>query len=180
MIDFTLSPEQSKARQAAKTFAEALLKDAHKLYSGLTTAEEKFQATKPFIQKATELGLVKLLIPAELGGAKSSESLIDGALAVEELYAVEPSITLTLLSNGLGLGPLVKGGTHDQHKTFLAPFLEGHAAPLASLTFSEPGGSVNYFEKGGLGMQTTATRDGHDWVLNGEKVRHRGIDSNDS
>lgn len=36
--------------------------------------------------------------------------------------------------------------------------------------FSEPGGVANYLEKGAPGLNTTAYRDGDEWVLNGEKI----------
>ena len=50
--------------------------------------------------------------------------------------------------------------------------MTGTGSPLASLVFSEPGGSANYFAVGGKGMQTTAILDPStdEWVLNGEKI----------
>lgn len=95
---------------------------------------------------------------------------MDAAIMVEELYAVEPSVSLTLLGIGLGLSTLLMGGSAEQHKEFLAPFLSGDGVPLASLVYSEPGGTANFFEEGGKGMQTTARRERDEWVVNGEKV----------
>jgi hypothetical protein len=59
-----------------------------------------------------------------------------------------------------------------EHKEFLEPFLSGKGEPLASLVFSEPGGVANYLEKGAPGLNTTAVKDGDEWVINGEKVHH--------
>ncbi|KAI9842244.1 MAG: hypothetical protein M1837_007389 [Sclerophora amabilis] len=168
MIDFNLSSEQAQVSQNTRAFAAAFLKDARSKYETIPNGPRRFQSTRPILTKATELGLVKGFIPAALGG--TGGSLLDGVLAVEELHAVEPSVALTLLANGLGLSPLLMGGSPEQHQEFLPPFLSGEGAPLASLVFSEPGGSANYFEAGGKGMQTTAKRDGETWVLNGEKV----------
>jgi alkylation response protein AidB-like acyl-CoA dehydrogenase len=53
----------------------------------------------------------------------------------------------------------------------LKPFLSGEGEPLASLVHSEPGGTANYLEKGGKGLQTTARKEGDDWIVNGDKVR---------
>ena len=116
------------------------------------------------------MSLIKGSIPPALGG--TSGSLVDACLAIEELHAVEPSVTFTILANGLGLTPLIIGGSPEEHREFLAPFLTGEGSPLASLVFSEPNGSANFFESGGKNMQTTATLDTENdtWILNGEKI----------
>lgn len=170
MIDFSLSPEQTAVSQNTRAFAAALLKDARARYATLPSSPDRFQSTRPILEQATALGFIKGFIPPALGG--TSGSLVDACLAVEELHAVEPSIALTILANGLGLTPLVHGGSPQQHKEFLAPFLTGTGSPLASLVFSEPDGSANYFEPGGKGMQTTATFDAstQEWILNGDKI----------
>lgn len=168
MIDFNLSPKQAQVSQDTRAFAAAVLKDAHAKYAALPNGPERFQSTRPILQQATAIGLIKGFIPPALGG--TSGSLVDACLAVEELHAVEPSVALTILANGLGLTPLILGGSPDQHREFLAPFLTGEGSPLASLVFTEPSGSANYFEPGGKGMQTTATLEGDSWVINGEKI----------
>lgn len=63
-------------------------------------------------------------------------------------------------------------GNEKLQKEHLQPFLEAgdEGEPLASLVHSEPGGTANWLEKGGKGLQTTATKDGDDWLINGEKV----------
>ena len=96
--------------------------------------------------------------------------MIEAAILVEEMYSVEPSASLTIFATGLGLTPLNLTGK-PEHREFLEPFLSGKGEPLASLVFSEPGGVANYLEKGAPGLNTTATLEGDDWVLNGGKVR---------
>lgn len=97
--------------------------------------------------------------------------LIDAAIIVEELHAVEPSTAVTILGTGLGLTPLILAGSPEQHERFLAPFLKQEGQPIASFVHSEPGGTANWLQKGAPGLQTTAYRDGDEWVVNGEKVR---------
>lgn len=109
-------------------------------------------------------GVLKGQISPAHGG--SGGSLTEAAILVEECYAVEPSAALTIFATGLGLTPLNIVGTHTE---FLAPFLSGEGAPLASLVFSEPGGVANALEKGAPGFQTTARREGDEWIINGEK-----------
>lgn len=89
---------------------------------------------------------------------------------VEEMYKVDRSLSLTIFGTGLGLTPLLLGGTREQHDEFLKPFLSGDGEPLASLVHSEPGGTANYLEWGGKGLGTIARREAGEWVVNGEKV----------
>jgi len=70
----------------------------------------------------------------------------------------------------LGLSPLLLGGSPEQIKEALKPFLSGEGEPLASLVHSEPTGTANWLEKGGKGLQTVARKEGEDWVINGEKM----------
>jgi butyryl-CoA dehydrogenase len=83
---------------------------------------------------------------------------------------VNPSVTLTMLGTVLGLLPILLGGTPDQCKRLLAPFLKASGAPLAGFCSSEPGGSANAASPPpGEGVRTTATREGDNWVINGRK-----------
>ena len=167
-VDFHLSPAEEGIRKAAAGFAAGPLKDARKTYMRYQHHQERFQSTRPIYHQAVAGGLIKGQIPDHLGG--SGGSLIEAAILVEEMYTVEPAASLTIFSTGLGLTPMNLTGK-PEHKEFLAPFLSGEGEPLASMVFSEPGGVANYLEKGALGLVTTATLEGDEWVLNGEKVR---------
>ena len=166
-VDFTLSPAEEGVRQAAAGFAAGPLKDAKKIYMKYADHQERFQSTRPIYHQAVAGGLIKGQIAPHLGG--SGGTLIEAAIMVEEMYAVEPSASLTIFATGLGLTPLNLTGK-PEHKEFLAPFLSQEGEPMASLVFSEPGGVANYLERGAPGLNTTATLDGDEWVLNGEKV----------
>jgi alkylation response protein AidB-like acyl-CoA dehydrogenase len=96
--------------------------------------------------------------------------MLDAAILVEELYAVEPSTALTILGTGLGLTPLILAGNEEQRERLLAPFTRREGERLAAFVHSEPGGTANWLRKGSLGLQTTAYQDGYEWVVNGEKL----------
>lgn len=172
-VDFNLSPAEEGTRAAAAAFAQTVLKQSRAAYEAHTGHAERFQATRPAYESAAAGGLIKGLVTAALGG--SGGSLVENAIMVEECYAVEPSAALTMFATGLGLSPLnallSAEGAGEEGREFLEPFLSGQGAPLASLAFSEPGGVANWLEKGGRGLNTTASRqpDGS-WVLNGEKM----------
>ncbi|KAJ9196006.1 hypothetical protein DTO164E3_6544 [Paecilomyces variotii] len=170
MIDFTLTPSQRELQHSTRTFAQTHLSTAPSLYSSHADQRSRFESILPLYRRAVCSGLVKAQIPIPFGGTNGS--LIDAAIQLEELYAVETSVSLTIFANGLGLTPLILAGSEEQRGKFLEPFLREDGEPLASLMHSEPGGTANWLEKGGKGLQTTARREdgGDGWVINGEKL----------
>jgi nitroalkane oxidase len=80
------------------------------------------------------------------------------------------SVTLTMLGTVLGLLPILLGGTPEQCKRMLTPFLKKSDAPLAGFCSSEPGGSANPASPPpGEGVRTTAKLVGENWVIDGRK-----------
>src|SRR6516162_8457070 len=107
-------------------------------------------------------------IPLSAGG--ESTGLTDTAIMVEELYAVNASVTLTLMGTFLGLLPLLIGGTEAQRSRLLPPFLKQAGAPLAGFCATEPGGSANAASPPpGEGVRTTAKFSGDRWIIQGRK-----------
>jgi len=168
MIDFTLSEPQKQLQAGARQFAQNVLAKAPAVYNTLPTQAERFQSNIDIYRIAVKGGLIKGQIPIPLGG--TAASLLDAAIVVEEFYAVERSAAITLLGTGLGLTPLILAGSPEQHARLLKPFLSGEGEPIASFVHSEPNGTANWLQKGAPGLQTTARKDGDDWIINGQKV----------
>ncbi|KAI5917490.1 acyl-CoA dehydrogenase domain-containing protein [Camillea tinctor] len=166
-IDFHLCPSEAAARAAAASFAEKILKPARAMYTMYPTQHERFKASRSIYEAAVAGGLIKGQIASSFGG--NGGSLVEAAILVEECYVVEPSASLTIFATGLGLTPF-NLCQKPETKAFLEPFLSGKGAPLASLVFREPGGVANWLEKGGIGLNTTARREGDEWIINGEKI----------
>ena len=93
--------------------------------------------TRPFFERLVAEGFLRKCIPVSVGG--DCPGLIDLAILVEELYTVDASVSLTLLSTVLGLAPR---GRHARAPTGLADLLT-RGAPLAAFASTEPGGSAN-------------------------------------
>ena len=119
-------------------------------------------------QKAVEAGLIKAQVPVQLG--RIHESLVEAAILVEEIYAVEQSASSMVISTSLKLAPLLTANK-PEHKVFLEPFLSGNGDHWKAMYC--PNSSVmNCAEKGVAGLlMTAATQEGDDWVRNEEKVR---------
>jgi alkylation response protein AidB-like acyl-CoA dehydrogenase len=172
MIDFTLSPDQNAIRSKIAALSSAFLASAHTVYEKHPTQKERFQAMKPFYHQAVQAGLITGLVPKSLGG--TGGTVTDAAILVEAMVKVDRSLSMTIFSTGLGLSPLLIAGSEYQRDKFLRPFLSGNGEPLASLLHSEPHGTANWLEKGGMGLQTIARKEGNEWIISGEKVLYAG------
>src|ERR1700723_980888 len=167
-IDFTLTPEQSELKAGARKFAEDVLAGVRGATDTLPTAEERFLATRATYEAMVAAGYLRKCIPAPAGG--DGNGLVDMAILAEEFYSVNASVTLTMLGTVLGLLPILLGGTPDQCKRLLVPFLKTGGAPRSGVCFSGTGGRANAGSPPpGEGVRTTARRAGDNWVINGRK-----------
>jgi nitroalkane oxidase len=166
-IDFRLTASQRDLQLRSRKFAKEVLFPAIEAET-LPTPEQRFAATKPAYEAMIAAGFLRKCIPVSAGG--ESAGLTDTAIMVEELYAVNASVTLTLIGTVLGLLPLLIGGTEQQRGRLLSPFLKQAGAPLAGFCATEPGGSANAASPPpGEGVRTTATLRGDRWIIEGRK-----------
>src|ERR1700751_2744334 len=166
-IDFTLTAEQRELQRASCAFAKDVLSPAIEAET-LPTPEERFAATKPAYEATIAAGFLRKCIPHSAGGENAG--LTDTAIMVEELYAANASVTLTLIGTVLGLLPLLIGGTKEQRNRLLPAFLKPAGAPLAAFCATEPGGSANAASPPpGEGVRTTARFSSDRWIIQGRK-----------
>ena len=97
-IDFRLTSHQRKLQLESREFAADVLANA-RAAELLPTPEERFRATKPIYEAMVAAGFLRKCIPLSTGG--ESAGLTDTAIMVEELYAVNASVTLTLIGTVL-------------------------------------------------------------------------------
>ena len=110
-IDFRLTARQRELQLQSRRFAREMLLPALEA-EALPTPEERFFATKPAYEALIAAGFLRKCIPFSAGG--ESAGLTDTAIMAEELYAVNASVTLTLIGTVLGLLPLLIGGSEEQ------------------------------------------------------------------
>ncbi|MFL5939749.1 MAG: acyl-CoA dehydrogenase family protein [Gaiellaceae bacterium] len=154
-VSFALTDEQKALRELAHEFAEKEIRPR--------AAEYDEHQTHPadVIAKAHEVGLMNPHIPEELGGAGLGS--MDGAVLGEELCWGCSGIGTAIVANILGALPMLIGGTEDQQREWLPPLLEEPLLCSFALTEPNAGSDVS-------GIQTTATRHGDDYVINGSKM----------
>jgi len=166
-IDFRLTASQRELQLRSRKFAKEVLAPAIEAETR-PTPEERFAATKSAYEAMIAAGFLRKCIPRSAGG--ENDGLIDTAILVEELYAVNASVTLTLIGTVLGLLPVLIGGTNEQRDRLLPPFLKQAGAPLAGFCATEPGGSANAASPPpGEGVRTTARLSGDRWIIQGRK-----------
>ena len=154
-VSFALTDEQKALRELAHEFADKEIRPA--------AAEYDEHQTHPadVIAKAHEVGLMNPHIPDELGGAGLGS--MDGAILGEELCWGCSGIGTAIVANILGALPMLIAGTEEQQREWLPPLLEEPILCSFALTEPNAGSDVS-------GIQTTATRHGDDYVVNGSKM----------
>jgi alkylation response protein AidB-like acyl-CoA dehydrogenase len=156
-MNFDLNEEQQMFQRVVRDFCESELKP----YAAEVdeTGELRWEA----VRKMANLGLLGLQVPEAYGG--SELDTLSASIAVEEIGRVCGSTGLSISAhNGLGCGPIVRWGTEAQKSTYLPQLLSGDA--LGALALTEPQAGSDLLN----GAQTTATRDGDSWVINGQKA----------
>lgn len=114
-----------------------------------------------------EHGLLRACVPASVGGLEArTPDVVDvrAVCLVREALGYASGLADTVFAmQGLGSFPIVLAGTEAQRREYLPPVLAGRSLAAFAITEEEAGSDV-------AGMQTTATRDGDGWVLDGAKT----------
>ncbi len=151
-----LNENQKMIRQMARDFARTRLAP---IAAEIDRTAEFPEAT---VKEMGELGFLGMVVPEQYGGLGGD--ITSYALVVEEVSAVCASHGLTVAAhNSLGCWPINELGTEEQKKRFLPPAAAGKSLLSFGLTEANAGSDAG-------GTQTTAVKDGADWVLNGNKM----------
>src|SRR6478736_2190336 len=156
VIDFTLTEENRLVRDAARAFVEA------EILPNMREWDEKGEVHREIFAKMGELGFLGAPIPERYGGL--GMDYVSFALLCEELERADTAFRVVQSVHvGLNSLTLLQWGTEDQRQRFLVPQARGEK--LATFGLTEPGVGT---DAGNL--QTTARRDGDEYVLNGHKI----------
>jgi alkylation response protein AidB-like acyl-CoA dehydrogenase len=156
MADFDLSDEQREVRRAVREFAEK------ELLPHVERHEREARYPLELIAKLPSLGLMGPLIPEEYGGSFSD--VLSYGVICEELARIDWVIaSVVSVSNSLVATSILRFGSEAQKQRWLPRIADGSCLTSACLT--EPGGGTDL-----PNMQTTATRVGGGWRLDGTKV----------
>ena len=150
MIDFEPTPEQKEATKVAHEFAEQLFRPIGRYYD-----EHEHDSPQELIDKTW--------------GERNKGTLalgldVTASLRIEELCWGDAGLFLCIPGPGLGGAAIFASGTKEQLQRFLGNFNEGDPK-WGAMAMTEPGCGSDT-----SAITATATRDGTEWVLNGEKI----------
>jgi alkylation response protein AidB-like acyl-CoA dehydrogenase len=155
-VDFELTDDQRRIREAARAFADAELGDR------IAPFDARHEFPHEIVAKLGPLGFMGVLVPEGHGGA--ALDYVSYALIVEELCRGDASVGITMWAhNSLCTNHLTLFGSPDQKARYLPLLASGRTLGAWGLT--EPGSGSD-----AAALRTRAdARDGG-WVLNGSKA----------
>lgn len=168
-IDFVLSDSQQELQNQVREFAEHVLEPVARRIDRSADAWQAFLAGREAYRQMAKAGFTRSFLPVSYGGG--GLSMVDIAIAAEELSRMDVNLPTTMLACGLALQPVIQHGTAEQKERFLRPFAEDAEGDLlAACAFTDVAGGANFDSADPAGgMQTVARREGDEWVITGEK-----------
>ncbi|MCC5905273.1 MAG: acyl-CoA dehydrogenase family protein [Balneolaceae bacterium] len=114
------------------------------------------------VQMIGDQGLMGIYHDEKYGG--SGFDTISFCLAIEEIARWDASLALTVASHtSLASGHIALAGTAQQKDKYLTPLASGKK--LGAWCLTEPGSGSD-----ASGLKTTASKDGSNWIINGNKI----------
>lgn len=171
-MDFTanygmfLGDEHELLRRTVRDFAEKEVAPHIRAWdrSGAEHGEGPETRThiRPILKRMGELGLLGICLPQKYGGAGMDYLAL--AVVCEELERVDSALRVVMsVHTGLNSLSIFQWGSEEQKQRYLLPQASGEQ--LAGYCLTEPNSGTD-----AVAMQTTARRDGDDYILNGEKI----------
>lgn len=152
---FKLTDEQLMIRNMVREFSRKVI---------AATAAER-DKTKEFpknnFKQMGELGLMGMMIPENYGG--EAADAVSYVLALSEIaYSCASTSVVMSVQNSIVCESLNHFGTEEQKQKYLVPLASGKWIGAFALTEPDAGSDP-------VSQETTAVKDGDEWVLNGTK-----------
>ncbi len=153
---FNPSEEHRLLRETVRAFvADQVEPQAHQF-----DRDEKFNL--PLFRQLGELGLLGISVPSDYGG--SEMDAVSAVIAHEELSYSDPGFCLAYLAHSmLCVNNLAVNGSEEQKKKYLPALCTGEM--VGAMAMSEPNYGTDV-----LGMETTAKKQGSNYIINGQKM----------
>jgi alkylation response protein AidB-like acyl-CoA dehydrogenase len=154
-MHFELSEEHKAVQQAAREFAQNVLKP------GVIERDELQKFPKEEIKQLAELGFMGMMVDPKYGG--SGMDTISYVLAMEEISKVDASVSVCMsVNNSLVCWGLETFGSEEQKMKYLVPLAKGEKIGAFCLSEPEAGSDAT-------SQRTTAIDMGDHYLLNGTK-----------
>ncbi|MFC2174025.1 acyl-CoA dehydrogenase family protein [Acidobacteriota bacterium] len=154
-MEIGFTETQSEIRELARQIAEEQVKPVR------AKLDEEEVYPREIMKLLGEVGLSGVYIPEEYGGLGGG--ITELCIVTEELSRICLGVSTAYAGSGLGTMPLLVSGNEDQRKRYLPKLASGEYIGAFCLTEAAAGSDA-------AALQTTATKDGTDWILNGTKL----------
>ena len=152
---FQLTPEQKDIKQAAREFAEKEFADVAR------EMDDNEWFDDAIWKKTAENGFLGVFVPEEYGGAGLGH--FEQCLIIEEFARIDGGIAQSMVASYFGTQMIKLFGTVAQKEKYLPPVCNGTWRTGMASTEPDTGSDV-------AAITTTAIKDGHDYVINGNKM----------
>lgn len=150
-----MDPHRERLRSEVREFAE------REVRARIPDMEETREVSLALSRRIARQGWIGATVPRGYGGMGVGH--LGKTLIIEELSRVSGAMGAMVQASQLGVAKIVHFGNEEQKKTWLPAIASGDCLPTIAVTEPGSGGHV-------LGMTSSATRDGDDYLLNGSKI----------
>jgi alkylation response protein AidB-like acyl-CoA dehydrogenase len=155
-MEFELTKEQQQIQKAVRDFVKGEFKK-----DAILELEEKHEYPVKMWKKAAELGFIGIHFPEEYSG--QGMGVMENILVAEELCRGDSSVGACLMLADFASEIVLHFGSESQKKTWLPKVAEGEVLSCGAFTEPDHGSDITF-------MDTSAVRDGNEWVINGSKI----------
>ena len=154
-MDLQLTEEQTLVQKTAADFAK------NEVLPVAAQLDREHRHPRELVTRMAELGFLGIAVPEAYGGA--GMDTVSYVLALEEISrACAGTGVIMSVNNSLVCDPLLKFGTEDQKRRWLAPLAAGKLLGCFALSEPEAGSDA-------AAQKTVARRDGDGFVISGTK-----------
>lgn len=154
-MNFEINENQKFIAESARDFAKQFIEPQ------MMEWDESQHFPVEVFKKAGEMGFMGILVPEELGG--SGLSYFEYVSIIDEISQVDPSIGLSIAAhNSLCTNHILTFGNEAQKQKWIPKLATGEVIGAWGLTEHNTGSDAG-------GMNTTAKRNGDEWIINGAK-----------
>ncbi len=155
-MDFEFNSEQKEIQKAVKNFCRGEFTKE----MAIECDQEHKYPMKQF-KKAAKLGFIGIGFPEVYGG--EGYGVIEKAIVVEELCRADSTIGSAVALGNFATECVVNKGSEELKKKFVTMVSEGKTLSAGAFTEPNHGSDIT-------AMETTAEKDGDEWVINGTKM----------
>jgi len=155
-MDFELSKSQKEIQKAVRDFVKGEFKK-----DVIEKLVEDHAYPTAIWKKAAELGFIGIYFPEAYSG--EGLGVMENILVAEELCRGDSSVGACLILADFASEIVLHFGSDEMKAKWLPKVAEGEVLSCGAFTEPDHGSDITR-------MDTTASRDGDDWVINGSKI----------